>query len=329
VTHVLVTGGAGYIGSIIVQELLNAGHHVVVYDSLVKGHLEAIHPEATFVRADLAERNLLRRTLEEQQIEAVIHMAAFSLVGESVGHPERYFENNVSGSLAVVSSMIEAGTQRLVFSSTAALYGEQEQVPISEDAQTQPTNPYGVSKLMVEQMLSWLAQAHGLCCTSLRYFNAAGASERYGEDHRPEAHLIPLLLEAALEERPIDLFGTDYPTPDGTGIRDYIHVVDLAQAHIQAITRAEPGLRIYNLGNGHGYSVRQVIESARRVTGRTIPTRECPRRPGDQVSTVASAERIRRELGWQARYPELDTIIESAWRWKQEHPQGYTKDSIL
>ena len=322
--RILVTGGAGYIGSVVVETLLNTGHQVVVYDDLGKGHLEAIHPEATFVHAQLVEREHLRQTLQAHQIEAVIHLAASSLVAESVAHPEAYFENNVSGSLAVVSSMVQAGVKRLVFSSTAALYGEQEEMPIGEDAQTQPTNPYGASKLLVEQMLPWLSQAHGLVCTSLRYFNAAGASERYGEDHRPEAHLIPLVLEAALEDRPIDLFGTDYPTPDGTCVRDYIHVLDLAQAHIQALTRSEPGLRIYNLGNGLGYSVRQVVESARRITGRALPIHERPRRPGDQVSTVASAERIRAELGWQPQYPDLDTIIESAWRWKQQHPHGYT-----
>lgn len=323
--HILVTGGAGYIGSVIVEQLVTAGHQVVVYDSLVKGHLDAVHPEATFVRASLAARDHLTHTLEDHQIEAVIHMAAFSLVGESVAHPEQYFENNVSGSLAVVSGMLHAGVQRLVFSSTAALYGEQEHMPIDEDAQTQPTNPYGMSKLAVEQMLPWLAQSHGLVCTSLRYFNAAGASERYGEDHQPEAHLIPLVLEAALEDRPIEVFGTDYSTPDGTCIRDYIHVLDLAQAHIQALTRTEPGLRVYNLGNGQGYSVRQVVDSARRVTGRALPIHEQPRRPGDQVATVASAGRIRAELGWQPQYPDLDSIIESAWKWKQRHPHGYTQ----
>jgi UDP-glucose 4-epimerase len=321
--RVLVTGGAGYIGSVIVEELLAAGQSVVVYDSLVKGHLDAVHPEAVFVRAGLAERDHLRRVLDEQQIEAVIHMAAFSLVPESVVHPERYFENNVSGSLAVVQAMIEAGVKRLVFSSTAALYGEQEQMPISEEARTQPANPYGETKLMVEQMLPWLAQAHGLACTSLRYFNAAGATERYGEDHHPETHLIPLVLAAAAEDRPVPVLGTDYPTPDGTGIRDYIHVVDLAQAHIQALARLKPGLRIYNLGTGQGYSVRQVIESAQRVSGLPIKIQEGPRRAGDQVITVASAERIRAELGWQPRYPDLDAIIESAWRWKRSHPHGY------
>ncbi len=323
--RVLVTGGAGYIGSVIVEELAAAGHQVVVYDALVKGHLDAIHPEAAFVRAHLAERDHLRRALEDHQIEAVIHMAAFSLVSESIAHPEGYFENNVAGSLAVISNMIQAGVKRLVFSSTAALYGEQERMPISEDAPPQPTNPYGASKLIVEQMLPWMAQTHSLICTSLRYFNAAGASARYGEDHRPEAHLIPQVLEAALEHRPVDIFGTDYPTPDGTCIRDYIHVVDLAQAHIQALRRDEPGLRIYNLGNGQGYSVRQVLESARRVTGLPLPVREGPRRPGDQVITVAGSERIRKELGWQPRYPDLDTIIESAWRWKRQHPHGYEK----
>ncbi len=320
--RVLVTGGAGYIGSVITEELLEAGHSVVVYDSLVKGHMEAIHPEAVFVQAELA-KDTLRRVLEEQQIEAIIHMAAFSLVPESVTHPETYFENNVSGSLGVVEAMIQAGVKRLVFSSTAALYGEQEQMPIVEEAQTQPTNPYGASKLIVEQMLPWLAQAHGLTCTSLRYFNAAGATGRYGEDHHPETHLIPLVLTAALEDQPVQIFGTDYPTPDGTGIRDYIHVVDLAQAHIQALTRTEPGLRIYNLGNGQGYSVRQVIESAQRVTGLPIRVEERPRRPGDQAITSASSARIRAELGWQPRYPDLDTIIESAWRWKRQHPHGY------
>jgi UDP-glucose 4-epimerase len=322
--RILVTGGAGYIGSVVVEALLSAGNEVVVYDDLGKGHLEAVHPEATFVQAQLAERDHLRRTLEDQQSEAVIHLAASSLVAESVAHPEQYFENNVSGSLAVLQSMLQAGVKRFVFSSTAALYGEQEQMPINEEAHTQPTNPYGASKLLVEQMLPWLGQAHGLVATSLRYFNAAGASERYGEDHRPEAHLIPLVLDAALEERPIDLFGTDYPTPDGTCVRDYIHVLDLAQAHIQALSRTEPGLRIYNLGNGQGYSVRQVIESARRVTGRALPIHERPRRPGDQVRTVASSERISAELGWQAQYPDLDVILESGWRWKQRHPHGYT-----
>ena len=323
--RVLVTGGAGYIGSVIVEELLIVGHQVVIYDSLVKGHLDAVHPEAVFVRAQLAECDHLRRALEDHQIDAVIHMAAFSLVAESVAHPERYFENNVVGSLAVVNSMIETGVKRLVFSSTAALYGDQAQMPIRESAQTEPTNPYGQAKVIVEQMLPWLAEAHGLTCTSLRYFNAAGASARYGEDHQPEAHLIPLVLAAALENRPIDIWGTDYPTPDGTCVRDYIHVIDLAQAHIQALTRAEPGLRVYNLGNGQGYSVRQVVESARRITGLPLPAREGPRRAGDQIITVASSERIRAELGWQPRYPDLDTIIESAWRWKQKYPHGYAK----
>ncbi|HEU5198559.1 MAG TPA: UDP-glucose 4-epimerase GalE [Ktedonobacterales bacterium] len=323
--QVLVTGGAGYIGSVIVEELLAAGHSVVVYDSLVKGHLDAVHPEATFVHAQLAERDHLRHTLEAHQIEAIIHMAAFSLVPESVAHPERYFENNVSGSLAVVQAMIDAGVKRLVFSSTAALFGEQEQMPISEEARTQPTNPYGASKLLVEQMLPWIAQAHGMTCTSLRYFNAAGATERYGEDHHPETHLIPLVLTAAQQGQPVTVMGTDYTTPDGSAVRDYIHVVDLAQAHIQALKSAEPGLSAYNLGIGHGYSVRQVIESARKVTGLAIKVEEGPRRAGDQAITIASAERIRAALGWQPRYPDLDTIIESAWQWKQKYPNGYAK----
>ncbi len=321
--HILVTGGAGYIGSVIVEELINANHSVVVYDSLSKGHLGAVHPEAAFIRASLAERDHLRRALEDHQIEAVIHMAAWIQVNESISHPEHYFENNVSGTLSVIQAMLQAQVKQLVFSSTAALYSERASVPMREDAEVQPTNPYGQGKLIVEQMLPWIAQAHGLTCTALRYFNAAGASERYGEDHRPETHLIPLVLQAAREERPVDIFGTDYPTPDGTTVRDYIHVIDLAQAHILALTRTGPGLRIYNVGNGQGYSVRQVIESARRVTGRPLPAREKPRRAGDQIATVASAERIRSELGWQPRYPSLDAIIESAWKWKLAHPHGY------
>jgi UDP-glucose 4-epimerase len=321
--RVLVTGGAGYVGSVIVEELIHANHSVVVYDSLSKGHLAAIHPEATFVRADVRQRDHLRRALEDHQIEAVIHMAAWSLVAESVAHPEQYFEQNVAGSLAVVQAMLQAGVTRLVFSSTAALYSERASIPMREEAEVAPANPYGQGKLIVEQMLPWIAQAHGLTCTSLRYFNAAGASARCGEDHRPETHVIPLVLAAALEDRPVAIFGTDYPTPDGTTVRDYIHVVDLAQAHILALKRAEPGLCIYNLGNGQGYSVRQVIESARRVTGRALPAREEPRRAGDQVATVASSARIHAALGWQPRFPALDDIIASAWAWKRQHPNGY------
>jgi UDP-glucose 4-epimerase len=321
--RVLVTGGAGYIGSVIAEELLTAGHEPVIYDSLVKGHTDALAPGIVTVEGDIVDTARLRATLEEYRIEAVIHMAALIEVGLSVTHPERFFQNNVGGSSSVLTAMIEAGVKKLVFSSTAALYGDPERLPIEETAPTNPTNPYGASKLMVEQMLGWVAPAHSITATALRYFNAAGATERCGEDHEPETHLIPLVLRAAAAGRPIPIYGADYPTPDGTTVRDYIHVVDLAQAHLLALGRSESGLRVYNVGNGAGYSVRQVIEAARVVTGLPLPVEEHPRRAGDQVATVASSQRIREELGWQPRYPDLHAIVESAWRWQQRHPRGY------
>jgi UDP-glucose 4-epimerase len=323
--RVLVTGGAGYIGSVIAEELLRAGHTPVVYDSFVKGHREALPPDVPVVEGDVADTARVRAALEAHNIEAVIHMAALIEVGLSVAHPERFFQNNVGGSASVLSAMVEAGVKKLVFSSTAALYGDPERLPIEETAPTQPTNPYGVSKLMVEQMLAWVAPVHGISATALRYFNAAGATERSGEDHEPETHLIPLVLRAAAAGRPVQLFGTDYPTADGTSVRDYIHVVDLAQAHVLALGREQPGLRVYNVGNGAGYSVRQVIEAARTVTGLPLEVEERPRRMGDQVATVASAERIRAELGWRPRYPEIGTILASAWRFQQRHPGGYAR----
>jgi UDP-glucose 4-epimerase len=323
--RVLVTGGAGYIGSVIVEELLRAGHEPVIYDSFVKGHVDAVQPGVPSVDGDTLDSARLTSTMREHQIEAVIHMAALIEVGLSVIHPERFFENNLAGSLSVLQAMIETGVKKLVFSSTAALYGDPERLPITEDAPPQPTNPYGESKLMVERMLRWVAPVHGLTCTALRYFNAAGATEQSGEDHEPETHLIPLVLRAASEGMPVQIFGTDYPTPDGTTIRDYVHVVDLAQAHLLALGRNEPGLRIYNVGVGAGFSVRQVIETVRQVTGLPLQVEERPRREGDQVATVASSERIRAELGWQPRYPELSAIVESAWRWRQRHPHGYAR----
>ncbi|WIG61441.1 MAG: UDP-glucose 4-epimerase [Ktedonobacterales bacterium] len=321
--QVLVTGGAGYIGSVIVEELVRAGHTPVVYDALAKGHLKALAPEIPFVRGEVADADRLRTALLEYQIEAVIHMAGLIEVGLSVTNPDRFFETNVGGTISVLRAMIDVGVRKLVFSSTAALYGDPEQLPIAEDAPTQPTNPYGQSKLMAEQMMRWVAPAHGLTCTALRYFNAAGATERNGEMHDPETHLIPLVLKAAAEKRAIPIFGTDYPTADGTTVRDYVHVVDLAQAHLRALSREEPGLRIYNVGNGNGYSVRQVIEAAREVTGAELPIEEQPRRAGDQVATVASSERIRRELGWEPQHADLRDILGSAWRWMQSHPKGY------
>lgn len=323
--RVLVTGGAGYIGSVIVEELLRAGHQPVVYDSFVKGHHEALAPGVPWVEGDIADTAKLRGVLRERGIEAVIHMAALIEVGLSVAHPEQFFANNVGGSISVMRAMIDAGVKKLVFSSTAALYGDPERLPIEETDPTRPTNPYGASKLLVEQMLAWVAPTHGITATSLRYFNAAGATERCGENHEPETHLIPLVLRAAVEGRTFAIYGTDYPTQDGTAVRDYIHVLDLAQAHLLALGRDEPGLRVYNVGNGAGYSVRQVVEAARAVTGLPLRVEEHPRREGDQIATVASARRIRDELGWQPRYPDITSILQSAWRWRQSHPRGYAR----
>lgn len=321
--RVLVTGGAGYIGSVIVEELVAAGHVPVVYDSLAKGHKAALLPGVTFVEGDVRDMGRLARTMREQDIEAVIHMAALMEVAESVRRPELYFEVNVAGSIGVLRAMIETGVKKMVFSSTAALYGDPESLPITEDDKTQPTNPYGESKLIVERMMRWIAPANALTCTALRYFNAAGATERNGEQHDPESHLIPLVLRAAQQSTVMKVYGTDYPTVDGTAVRDYIHVVDLAQAHLLALHRDEPGLRIYNVGNGNGYSVRQVIDTARQVTGKLLPVEELPRRAGDQIATVASADRIRSELGWKPKHAALDDILGSAWRWLQSHQQGY------
>jgi UDP-glucose 4-epimerase len=321
--RVLVTGGAGYIGSVIVEELVAEGHAPVVYDSLIKGHAAALPPDVPLVRGDVRDGERVRRALSDHACEAVIHMAALIEVEGSGRHPEQYFDVNVGGGIAVLNAMVAASVKRLVFSSTAAIYGDPASLPIPEDAPTQPTNPYGETKLLFERMLRWTAPAAGLTCTSLRYFNAAGATERNGERHEPETHLIPLVLNAAAEGRAINLYGTDYPTADGTTVRDYIHVRDLARAHLLALHRDEPGLRIYNLGNGSGQSVRQVIDAARAVTGAPLPTVDLPRRAGDQVATVASADRIRRELGWEPRHADLREIVGSAWRWQQQHPNGY------
>jgi len=321
--RVLVTGGAGYIGSVIVEELSKSGHTPVVYDSLVKGRRAALAPGVTLVQGDVRDASTVRRALQDHAVEAVIHMAALIEVGLSVIRPDQFFETNVGGSLSVMRAMLDAGVKRLIFSSTAALYGDPRRLPITEIAPTRPTNPYGESKLMIEHAVRWTAAAHGLTATALRYFNAAGATEANGELHEPETHLIPLVLGAAEQGRPVKIFGTDYPTADGTTVRDYIHVVDLAQAHLRALARDEPGLRVYNVGNGEGYSVRQVVEAAREVTGRLLQVEDMPRRPGDQVATVASSRRIRRELGWEPQHADLREIVGSAWRWRQAHPRGY------
>ena len=322
--RLLVTGGAGYVGSVVAHQLVEAGHEAVVLDNLTKGHERAI-PEGTgFVRVDLLDREATREALSEG-FDGVLHFAALSLVGESVEQPERYYRNNVCGTLNLLEAMGEAGVPRLVFSSTAAVYGEPEEVPIPETAPALPTNPYGASKLAVDRMIGAVAAARGLAATSLRYFNVAGASGRFGEDHHPETHLIPLVLQTASGRRDsVKLFGTDYPTRDGTAVRDYIHVEDLGRAHLLALEAARPGEhRIYNLGNGAGFSVREVIEAARRVTGCPIEAVEAPRRSGDPAVLVASSDKIRDELGWKPESPEPEAMISDAWEWMQTHPNGY------
>ena len=325
----LVTGGAGYIGSVVADQLVRAGHETVVLDNLAKGHEEAVPEGCRFVRGDLLDAERVHGALAEG-FDGVLHFAALSLVGESVEEPERYYRNNVCGTLNLLEAMGESGVGRLVFSSTAAVYGEPEEVPIRETAPTAPTNPYGASKLAVDHMIRAVAAARGLAATSLRYFNVAGSSDggRFGEDHHPETHLIPLVLRAASGERgPARIFGTDYPTRDGTAIRDYIHVEDLGRAHLLAL-ESENGARagehrVYNLGNGAGFSVREVIEAAKTVTDREIEVVEAPRRAGDPAVLVASSEKIRADLGWKPEKPELEAMISDAWGWMQAHPNGY------
>ena len=320
----LVTGGAGYIGSVVASQLVEACHETVVLDNLSKGHEKAIPEGTRFVRGDLLDGEGLCDVLAEG-FDGVVHLAALSLVAESVEKPEHYYRNNVCGTLNLLEAMDEAGVQRLVFSSTAAVYGEPEEVPIKEDDSTLPTSPYGASKLAVDLIIGALAGTRGLAATSLRYFNVAGASGRFGEDRHPETHLIPLVLQAASGAREsVKIFGTDYPTPDGTPIRDYIHVEDLGRAHLLALNATEAGKhKIYNLGNGAGFSVQEVIEAAHRVTGRPIEAVESPRRAGDPAVLVASSDRIRAELGWKPEKPELEAMISDAWDWMQAHPNGY------
>jgi UDP-glucose 4-epimerase len=320
---VLVTGGAGYIGSVVASQFVDAGHETVVLDDLSKGHHGAVPEGTRLLRGSLMDAGFARETLSEG-FDGVLHFAAFSLVGESVEQPEIYYRNNVCGALNLLEAMREAGTGRLVFSSTAAVYGEPEQVPIQESAPALPTNPYGSSKLAVDWLIGAVSGARGLAATSLRYFNVAGASGRCGEDHHPETHLIPLVLRAAAEGSSVKIFGTDYPTRDGTAVRDYIHVEDLGRAHLLALEAAEPGKHsVYNLGNGAGFSVREVVAAARRVTGRIIDAVESPRRAGDPPTLVASSEKIQAELGWRPEKPGLETIISDAWAWMQNHPNGY------
>lgn len=323
--RILVTGGAGYIGSVVAEELLRAGLDVVVYDNLSKGHRGAVIPGIDFVEGDLHDRERLQETLSDYHVVAVIHMAASSLVGESCTDPAKYYRNNVVAGLVLLNEMIKAGVRHIVFSSTAATYGEPESQPIDESAPTVPTNPYGETKLAFEHAMRWYEVAYGLRYASLRYFNAAGATDHCGEVHDPETHLIPIALQVATGQRKhVEIFGDDYPTPDGTCVRDYIHVIDLARAHILALQAVSKGSAIYNLGcGGAGYSVREVIETTRQVTGKEIAVKVGPRRAGDPPTLIASSDKIKRELGWQPNYQDLRVIVESAWRWVQAHPEGY------
>ncbi len=317
---VLITGGAGYIGGTVARLLLSKGYEVAIFDNLCHSKASALPGEAIFVEGSLSDRSALEKLLTEQHFDGVLHFAALIEAGESMHCPGLYFSNNSAGTLTLLEVMQATGHDRLVFSSTAACYGEPVSTPILEDAKLDPTNPYGESKLLVEQMLRWFHECHGLRYVSLRYFNVAGAIEGYGEAHEPESHLIPLILDVALGRRDkIRIFGTDYPTKDGTCVRDYIHVADLAEAHLLALHALEqPGCHIYNIGNGHGFTVREVIDAVKSVTGRPIPVEECPRRPGDPAVLVASSEKIKRELGWTPKHAELDDIVESAWQWHQK-----------
>ncbi len=324
---ILVTGGAGYIGATTVRTLLASGHEVVVYDNLSKGHRAAVARQAQFVEGDISDRSRLDATLKEFKPEAVLHFAAYIEAGESMRTPEKYFRNNSAGTLTLLEAMLANGLGKLIFSSTAALYGEPDRIPIEETDALKPTNAYGESKLIVEQMLDWFHRAHKFRYASLRYFNAAGSDGQSGEEHEPESHLIPLILQTAAGKRSrVSIFGTDYETADGTCVRDYVHVSDLAHAHMLALDALETRNRIiYNVGNGRGFTVREVIESARRVTGNPIAVSENPRRSGDPAVLVASAAKIRSELGWEPRYPDLDEIVASAWEWMKQRPSGFAE----
>lgn len=315
--NILVTGGAGYIGGTVTRLLLAGGHKVTVFDNFCHSRRSALVEAARLVEGDLADRGLIESTLSEGKFDGVMHFAALIEAGESMKVPEKYFRNNTASTLTLLEAMLATGHNKLVFSSTAACYGEPLSTPITEDARLLPTNPYGESKLLVEQMLTWLNNAHGFRYASLRYFNVAGAIEGYGEAHEPESHLIPLILDVAMGRREsIKIYGQDYPTMDGTCVRDYIHVQDLAEAHFLALAALDKNSRlIYNIGNGQGFSVRQVIDSVQRVTGKPIKVVEEPRRPGDPAVLVASSEKIKSELGWKPKFAELDQVIASAWNW--------------
>ncbi len=321
--RLLVVGGAGYIGSVTAEVLLARGHEVAILDALTTGHRAAVPTGTAFVQGDLGDAHALAAIFRGAHFDGVLHFAAHSIVPDSMDQPGLYFANNVAGVVILVNTMLEHGVRRLVFSSSAAVYGEPDLVPIPEDAPVRPDSPYGESKAIVERMLAWYAASAGLQYAALRYFNAAGASERLGEDHQPETHLIPLALQSALGQREgLTVFGTDYCTPDGTAVRDYVHVLDLAEAHARAIERLDEGNLLCNLGNEVGYSVRQVLDTVQAATGRGLTITQGPRRPGDAPITVADTARARAALGWQPRYG-LREMVESAWRWRLAHPNGY------
>jgi UDP-glucose 4-epimerase len=319
---ILVVGGAGYIGSVCAELLLDEGHTVCIFDNLSEGHRAAVDSRAEFIEGDLGTIDPIQSALTAFRPEAVMHFAASALVAESMENPSKYFRNNIGNGLNLLDAMVATGVNQLVFSSTCAIFGPPERLPIDETLPKRPINPYGESKLAFEKILRWYGEIHGLRFVSLRYFNAAGASGKFGEEHRVETHLIPNVLKVALGQKPhVEIYGTDYDTPDGTCIRDYIHILDLSRAHILALNSAKS--EFYNLGTGGGTSVREVIESCRKITGREIPVMEKPRRPGDPARLVAASDKIQRELGWQPKVQNIDAIIESAWRWHQKFPNGY------
>ncbi len=323
--RILVTGAAGYIGSVVAEQLVERGDHVIALDSLANGHRAAVHPDAEFVQGDLLDANWLAEYMAAHPVDAVVHLAAEALIDVSMRDPGLFFRVNVTGGLNLLDAMVASGVKRIVFSSTAAVYGEQSKMPIEEDATKIPVNPYGESKLAFEHALEWYRIAHGINYVTLRYFNACGATERFGENHVPETHIIAVLFEVALGQRArFAMFGSDYDTPDGTCLRDYIHVADIAQAHVLGLGEIDRlKARVYNLGNCQGYTNRQVLETVRRVTGCEIPSDSAPRRPGDPARLLASSDRIRKELGWTPKYPDLESMVASAWNWRRRHPKGY------
>jgi len=319
---IFVTGGAGYIGSICVEQMLEQGHQVTVFDNLTEGHLKAVDPRVKFVVGDLQKPEEIATAIADAAPDAVMHFAANALVGESMVNPSKYFRNNVYGGINLLDAMVAAGVKKFVFSSTCATFGPPDRLPIDETLPQRPINPYGESKLLFEKILRWYDEIHGLKYVALRYFNAAGASEKYGEDHRTETHIIPNVLKVALGQKSqVEIYGTDYETPDGTCIRDYIHIIDLAQAHILAL--GAPDSACYNLGTGGGTSVREIIAMCEKVTGKKIPVVEKPRRPGDPPRLIAGSDKVKRELGWKPEYQSIEKIIESAWAWHTKHPNGY------